>query len=153
MLTHPTHDRLITLGLAGVAKALEQQQRQPDIEALSFEERLALLAGVAIEREHKRLGNRLMFAGLRQTAIVEDTDMKAARGLDKALFARLVAGDWISRHQNLAIIGKTGSARVGSPACSATRRAKMTARWSIIACHACSMRSHSHAATVAKREC
>ena len=34
--------------------------------------------------------------------------MKASRGLDKALFAKLVAGDWIARHQNLAIIGKTG---------------------------------------------
>ena len=109
MLTHPTHDRLIALGLTGMAKALEEQRRQPDIEALSFEERLALVVDrEAIERENKRLSNRLKFAGLRQTAIVEDTDMKAVRGLDKALFAKLVAGDWISRHQNLAIIGKTG---------------------------------------------
>jgi len=109
MLTHPTHDRLIALGLAGMAKALEEQRRQPDIEALSFEERLALLVDrEAVERENKRLGSRLKFAGLRQSAIVEDTDMKVARGLDKALFARLVTGDWISRHQNLAIIGKTG---------------------------------------------
>ena len=30
--------------------------------------------------------------------------MKAARGLDKALFAKLVAGDWIARHQNLLIM-------------------------------------------------
>ena len=34
--------------------------------------------------------------------------MKAARGLDKALFAKLVAGDWIARHQNLLITGTTG---------------------------------------------
>lgn len=109
MLTHPTHDRLVTLGLTGMAKALEEQRRQPDIEALSFEERLAMLVDrEAIERENKKLGSRLKFAGLRQTAVVEDTDMKVARGLDKALFAKLAAGDWIARHQNLAIIGKTG---------------------------------------------
>ena len=30
------------------------------------------------------------------------------RGLDKALFTKLAAGDWIARHQNLAIIGTTG---------------------------------------------
>ena len=109
MLTHPTSDRLIALGLAGMAKALEEQRRQPDIEALSFEERLALLVDrEAIERENKRLSNRLKFAGLRQTATIEDADMKVARGLDKALFARLAAGDWIARHQNLAIIGQTG---------------------------------------------
>ena len=109
MLTHPTEQRLIALGLAGMAKALEEQRRLPDIAALGFEERLALLVDrEAIERENKRLGSRLKFAGLRQTAIVEDTDMKVSRGLDKTLFAKLVAGEWIARHQNLAIIGKTG---------------------------------------------
>ena len=30
MLTHPTHERLITLGLTGMAKALEEQRRSPD---------------------------------------------------------------------------------------------------------------------------
>ena len=34
--------------------------------------------------------------------------MKVARSLDKALFAKLAAGDWIARHQNLAIIGQAG---------------------------------------------
>ena len=83
MLTHPTHDRLIVLGLTGMAKALEEQRRHPDVEALSFEERLALLVDrEAIERENKRLSNRLKFAGLRQTASIEDADMKVARGLD-----------------------------------------------------------------------
>ena len=83
MLTHPTHDRLIALGLTGMAKALEEQRRHPDVEALSFEERLGLLVDrEAIERENKRLGSRLKFAGLRQTAVVEDADMKVARRRD-----------------------------------------------------------------------
>jgi hypothetical protein len=43
MLTHPTHDRLLALGLTGMAKALEEQCKQPDIAALSFEERLGLM--------------------------------------------------------------------------------------------------------------
>lgn len=111
MLTHPTHDRLVALGLTGMAKALEEQRQQPDIAALGFEERLALMVDrEAIERENKRLVSRLKFASLRQSAVVEDIDMKAPRGLDKALFAKLIAGDWITRHQNLAIIGKTGHA-------------------------------------------
>jgi hypothetical protein len=42
MLTHPTHERLIALGLTGMAKALEEQRRSPDINALSFEERVGL---------------------------------------------------------------------------------------------------------------
>ena len=109
MLTHPTEQRLIALGLAGMANALEEQRRLPDVAALLFEERLALLVDrEAIERENKRLVSRLKFAGLRQTAAVEDVDMKTARGLDKALFAKLAAGDWIDCHENLLIVGKTG---------------------------------------------
>jgi DNA replication protein DnaC len=109
MLTHPTEQRLVALGLAGMAKALEEQRRQPDVAALSFEERLGLLVDrEAIDRENKRLVSRLKFAGLRQNAVVEDIDMKAARGLDKALFAKLVVGDWIAQKQNLIVIGKTG---------------------------------------------
>ena len=34
--------------------------------------------------------------------------MKAPRALDKALFQKLVAGDWIDRHQNLIVTGPTG---------------------------------------------
>jgi DNA replication protein DnaC len=109
MLTHPTEQRLIALGLAGMAKALEEQRRLPDMAALAFEERLGLMVDrEAIERQNKRLVTRLKFAGLRQNAVVEDVDMKTPRGLDKTLFAKLVAGDWISQHQNLIIIGPTG---------------------------------------------
>jgi len=109
MLTHPTYDRLIALGLTGMAKALEEQRRQPDIAALTFEERIAMMIDrEAVDRENKRLTTRLKFACLRQSAIVEDVDMKAPRGLDKALFQKLVAGDWINRHQNLIVIGPTG---------------------------------------------
>lgn len=109
MLTHPTYDRLIALGLTGMARALDEQRRQPDIAALAFEDRLGLMIDrEATERDDKRLANRLKFAGLRQSAAVEDIDFKAARGLDRALIHKLVAGDWIDRKHNLIIIGPTG---------------------------------------------
>ena len=112
MLTHPTHDHLVALGLTGMAKALEEQRKQPDIAALDFEERLALLVDrEAIERQNKRLVSRLKYASLRQDAVVEDLDTKAARGLDKALFAKLAAGDWIARKQDLLISGLTGTGK------------------------------------------
>jgi DNA replication protein DnaC len=112
MLTHPTHDNLVALGLTGMAKSLEEQRQQPDVAALAFEERLALMVDrETIERENRRLVSRLKFASLRQSAVVEDVDMKAPRGLDKALFAKLVAGDWIARHQSLLICGPTGTGK------------------------------------------
>ena len=71
MLPHPTHDRLIALGLAGMAKAFEEQRQQSAVMALTFEERLGLLVDrEAVERQTKRLVTRLKFANLRQNAAV-----------------------------------------------------------------------------------
>ena len=112
MLTHPTYDRLMALGLTGMAKALAEQRDQRNVDGLAFEERLGLLVDrETAERESKRLVTRLKFANLRQNAVIEDLDTKAARGLDKALFAKLAAGDWIARHQDLLITGKTGTGK------------------------------------------
>src|SRR5580658_7525807 len=112
MLPHPTHDRLIALGLVGMAKAFEEQRQRPAVASLTFEERLGLLVDrEAVERQSKRLVTRLKFANLRQNATIEDLNTKAARGLDKALFAKLATGDWIGRRQDLLITGKTGTGK------------------------------------------
>jgi DNA replication protein DnaC len=109
MLTHPTYDRLVALGLIGMAKALDEQSRQPDVAALDFEERLALMIDrETTERENKRLTTRLQFATLRHNAVIEDVDFKAPRGLDRTLFHKLATSMWIEHHHNLLIIGPTG---------------------------------------------
>src|SRR5215213_4708101 len=106
MLTHPTYERLIALGLTGMARAFEEQRRSPDLDALSFEERIGLLVDrETAERDTKRLTARLKFAALRQNACIEDIDWRTPRGMDRAVFARLVAGDWIGRAENLLITG------------------------------------------------
>src|SRR6266436_2083498 len=107
MLVNHTHERLVALGHAGEPKG-DDQQRQPDVTALTFEQRIGLMIDrEATERENKRLAVRLKFAALRQTAIVEDVDLRTPRGIDRAFFAKLVDGDWISRKQNLLITGPT----------------------------------------------
>lgn len=109
MLSHPTIEHLRQLGLAGMARGLEEQRRQPDIGDLTFEDRLAMLVDrEALERANKRLAIRLRFAGLRQAASPEDVDYRAARGLDRGLFTQLATGDWIGQHRNLLITGPTG---------------------------------------------
>jgi len=110
MLTHPTSERLSALGLAGMARALDEQRRAgPTFEALGFEDRLGLLVDrEAAERDTKRLTARLKFAALRQTASVEDLDLRTPRGLDRAVIAHLIDAGWIDRHENLLITGKTG---------------------------------------------
>jgi DNA replication protein DnaC len=109
MLVHPTHERLIALGLPGMARAFQDQRTSPDLAALSFEERVGIMADrEAAERDTKRMTARLKFASLRQAACVEDIDLRTPRGIDRVLLARLVAGDWIDRHQNVLITGPTG---------------------------------------------
>lgn len=109
MLVNHTRERLAALGLVGMAKALDDQQRLPDAAALAFEERLGLMIDREVtERENKRLVTRLKFASLRQAAVVEDVDLRTPRGIDRAFFAKLVDGEWIGRKQNLLITGPTG---------------------------------------------
>ena len=60
MLNHPTLDKLHELRFTGMAKALTEQMALPDIDDLSFEERLGLLIDrEATEREDRRLQTRL----------------------------------------------------------------------------------------------
>ena len=154
MLTHPTHERLITLGLTGMAKALEEQRRSPDLDVLSFEERVGLLVDrEAAERDTKRLTTRLKFAALRQSACVEDVDLRTPRGIDRAVFARLVGGDWIDRNENLLITGATGLGKSWIACALGQKACRDIARSSITASRACSRRSPLLAATVAMAAC
>lgn len=112
MLANHSHERLLALRLTGMAKAFDDQLRQPDIDKLPFEQRLGLMIDrETTERDNRRLVTRLKFAALRQTAVIEDIDLRASRGIDRSFLARLVDGDWIARKQNLMITGATGTGK------------------------------------------
>lgn len=109
MLTHPTYEKMQTLKLSGMLKAFEEQQRTPEIDSLSFEERLGLLLDREMtERQTKRLRTKLKKAKLRHQACVEDIDYRHPRGLDKSLMLRLSSCTWVKEHHNLIITGPTG---------------------------------------------
>ena len=109
MLNHPTLDKLHELRFTGMVKALTEQMALPDIDELSFEERLGLLVDREMtEREDRRLTTRLRQAKLKQNACIEDIDFKQSRGLDKSLILDLAQCQWIRKHLNLLITGPTG---------------------------------------------
>ena len=107
MLANHTHERLAALGLPGMAKALDDQQRQPDTAALTFEVRLGLMIDREVpEPDNKRLIARLKFAQLRQAAVLDAIEnmgydtlhrrpsigkAKQARLLGRALVSRAIA--------------------------------------------------------------
>lgn len=109
MLNHPTYERLVQLRLSGMAKALAEQAQTPDIQALTFEERLGLLVDRELtERHNRQSASRLRRARLKQTAVAEDIDYRHPRGLDRAVFRRLLTGDWVRGHQHVLLTGPTG---------------------------------------------
>ncbi|GEM_PF-2673113 len=87
MLPHPTLDKLQTLRLHGMLKALSEQLKTPDIDSLSFEERLGLL----VDREPAQVGvvsvqigrvtvgdylNRLAACGLSWPCSLSDAELE-----------------------------------------------------------------------------
>ncbi|MGB8518217.1 MAG: IS21-like element helper ATPase IstB [Gallionella sp.] len=109
MLNHPTHQQLNQLRLYGMAHALEEQSHLPELARMSFEERLGLLVEREISmRASSQIASRLRRAKLKHASTPEDVDYKAARGLDRNLFARLLSSDWVAQHQNVLITGPTG---------------------------------------------
>jgi DNA replication protein DnaC len=109
MLLHPTLEKLRALKLPGMARALEEQQSQRDIESFTFEERLGLLLDhESTLRDGKVLAARLSRAKLKLAATPEDVDFKAVRGLDKTVFMALMDTSWVTAHRNVLITGPTG---------------------------------------------
>ncbi|MXY07579.1 MAG: AAA family ATPase [Rhodothermaceae bacterium] len=109
MLIHPTLSKLEQMRLGGMATALRNQLETPDIEAMSFMDRLGLMVDhEEAVREDRRLARRLKMAKLRLQACMADLDYRPSRGLDKRLMLHLAGCQWIRRRQNILITGLTG---------------------------------------------
>lgn len=112
MLTQQTLQTLRELGLVGMADAYQAQLQDPDLHALSFDERLGLLADREWSaRQTRRLTRRLQEAKLRLPAAIEDIDYTTPRGLDRAVIRTLADGRWLHEHQSLLIVGPTGAGK------------------------------------------
>ena len=109
MLIHPTAERLRGLGLSAMAQAFTELLAAPEAAALSREDWLGLLVDrETTSRDNSRLTRRLREARLRQAAVIEDTDFRTPRGLDRAMFLRLTGCGWIREHSHVVITGPTG---------------------------------------------
>jgi len=109
MLAHPTLEQLHALGLHGVAKGFKELENNSETCALSHAEWLGLLLEYETTlRRQKRFETRARVARLRHSACIEDVDYQHPRGLDRALFLKLAACDWIAERRNLLITGASG---------------------------------------------
>jgi DNA replication protein DnaC len=136
MLPNPTLDKLQTLRLHGMIKALGEQHATPDINDLSFDERLGLMVDRELTEREDTPEHRLKAARLRHNACLEDIDYRSPRGLDKALILQLGSGQWLRDGLNLIIGGPTGVGKTWLPARWPTRPAATATACVICACRA-----------------
>jgi DNA replication protein DnaC len=113
MLTEPTTEKLKALRLEGMIAAWREQQAQPNLGALSFDERLGLLVDAEwTHRENARIGRALREAKLKMSqACIEDIDYPAKRELDKPVVRQLASCRWVQEHQAILITGATGTGK------------------------------------------
>ncbi|CAE6882296.1 MULTISPECIES: IS21-like element helper ATPase IstB [Pseudomonadaceae] len=108
-----TTQRLVELGLRGMAMAYERQRDQPAIQTQAFDVRLGNLLDVeAAERDSRKIERYLKAAKLRfSQAALEDIEYRSDRGLDRSQVMALAEGEWIRRKQNLILTGATGTGK------------------------------------------
>jgi DNA replication protein DnaC len=113
MMMHTTLAQLRELKLEGLAMALQEQLAQPDMSALSFEERFGLLVERELHhRQDRRLERLLKNARLKYAqAAIEDIDSRPGRGVNRAELMSLALGDWVGTGHSILITGPTGAGK------------------------------------------
>jgi DNA replication protein DnaC len=122
-----TVEKLITMKLHGMAKAVQEQMKNRTYKDLSFEERLGMLVDREMDsRQDRKLRSLLTKARFRyQGASVEDINFMAKRGITKDVILSLSQNAWIKDKRNIIITGSTGVGKtymacaLGNSACRA----------------------------------
>jgi DNA replication protein DnaC len=112
MLNQPTLDKLQAMKLHGMAEAFRAQLETTGTCSLAFEERFAMLVDQQwLWKENRALARRLRSARLKEKGVVEDIDYQHPRGLDRQLMRTLATSEWVRQHQNVLLLGPTGTGK------------------------------------------
>lgn len=112
MLNEQTFEKLNAMNLDGMAQALKDQLGTAGMNELSFEERFGMLVDAQhLWKEGRRMKRLLGNAKLKLPASMEDIDYRTPRGIDKSAMLSLGNCRWIQQHQNVIIVGPTGSGK------------------------------------------
>ena len=113
MLTETTVTKLQEMRLSVMAKAFKDQLTDPSMAGLSFEDRMGLIVDQEwLSRKNNHLKRLVKNAGFAESgACVEDIEYHADRNLDKAQITRLATCNYIAEHNNILLLGATGSGK------------------------------------------
>ena len=132
MLDQQTLEKLAQMRLTAMNQEYRRQLESSDKNALSFEERFAMITDAEwINRHNNRLKRLLGKANLRiQDACLEDLDFEPCRNLDRGAVARLSDMAWLYESRNLIITGASGTGKTylacafGNAACRKSFKTK-----------------------------
>jgi len=109
MLDKATLTKLREMKLTAMAAKLVWQQEQPDMQSLSFEERLGMLVDTEwLARCSRRVEHLIRQAEFRFPAAVEDIDYHDKRGMTKNDILRLSDCSYVQKKQGVILSGPTG---------------------------------------------
>lgn len=113
MTNQSTIDKLIEMRLTTLADAFRNQQNDPMMKDISFEDRFGMLVDIEYSsRKNNHLKRLIRKAEFDQPeAYIYDIDYTSGRRLNKDLINRLATCEYISEHRNLFITGATGSGK------------------------------------------
>lgn len=113
MLDQQTLEKLTQMRLSAMGEEYRRQLESSDKNALSFEERFAMITDAQwINRQNNRLKRLLNKANLRiQDACLEDLDYEPCRNLDRGAIARLADMIWLYESRNMIITGASGTGK------------------------------------------
>jgi len=113
MLNNQTAEKLRSMKLPAMAAEYLRQAELPDMAALSFEERVGMMADAEwFAKDSSRIKKLIQDAKLRvSAACFADVDYRPTRKLDRAYVARLSDFMWVREAKNLIMTGATGTGK------------------------------------------
>jgi DNA replication protein DnaC len=113
MLNEPTHEKLITMKLFGMAAGFKERLSRIDHQDLNPSALVGLLVDDEyLYRENRRLAILLKGAKFKDHgACLEAIDYAAARGIAKARILELAQNRWVQGRQSILITGPSGAGK------------------------------------------
>ena len=106
MLEKTTLNKLYDLRLPTIASKLSEQQDQPEILSLSFEERLGLLVDAEwMAKKEKKIDRFVRQANFRFPAVIEDIEYSGKHGITKKDVLKFSQCSYIYKKQNILVSG------------------------------------------------
>jgi DNA replication protein DnaC len=112
MVNEATIQHLHEMRLSGMAESYRNQNGDPTLKDLAFDERFGLMVDTEwAKRKNGRMSRLISRAGFPIKACVEDIEYHADRKLSKEQIVRLATCNYIEERHNIIILGPSGAGK------------------------------------------